>query len=70
MSEQLTLLDDLGAPKLWRCPSCHGSRKTLQVLYPDEARELGRDSELRPCRTCCATGTVGYDPDDHTEIPF
>ncbi len=42
--------------QLWPCPSCQGS--TRQPLTGD------------PCRVCQASGTVAYDPDDLSEVPF
>lgn len=68
--EQLAILTDTGQPKVWTCPTCRGNRQMLRVLYPDEALERGVLTEICPCRTCDAAGTLDFDPDDHSVFPF
>lgn len=70
MAEQLSFLTEQLEPGLWTCPTCHGTRRALRLLYPDERVEGGPFTAEGPCRTCYATGLVDYDPDDHSEFPF
>lgn len=70
MSDQLAMLTDSGDPAVWPCPTCRGNRTMLRRLYPDEAEYYGVEERVEPCRTCHATGTVDYDPDDRTVFPF
>lgn len=70
MPEQLAILTADDKPAVWVCPTCRGNRRMLRLLYPDEVVEDGPLTEVCPCRTCEATGTVDYDPDDRSTIPF
>lgn len=70
MAEQLALLTADDTPALWVCPTCRGNRKMLRVLYPDEVVEDGPLTTVCSCRTCEATGSLDFDPDDHSVIPY
>ncbi len=67
---QLRLLTDELEPTSWPCPNCHGERRALRLLYPDERVEGGPFTEWGPCRTCQATGTIDYDPTDLRIFPY
>jgi DnaJ-class molecular chaperone len=62
----MTELAQLTLEQLRPCPACKGTGLTEQPLtrIPDSwmAQTV--------CRVCKGAGTVAYDPDDHTEIPF
>lgn len=67
---QLTMLTAEGAAAVYICPTCRGNRQMLRRLYPDELVAGGPEYVVCKCRTCNATGTVDYDPDDHSVFPY
>lgn len=67
---QLEMLTADDAPAVYVCPTCRGNRQMLRRLYPDERVDDGPESIVCACRTCNNTGTVTYDPDDHSTIPY
>ena len=44
---------------LWTCAECHGRGQVSD-----------REGDLMRCPMCLGTGTLDFDPEDKSEIPF
>ncbi len=56
--------DQLALTELWPCTTCHGTGK---VLVDNPAMIM---AQTKRCPTCQGAGTLEYDPDDLSVIPF
>jgi len=56
----MSALEQLALTELWPCTTCQGTGHV-------EDRETGVD---HTCPTCRGAGTLEYDPDDKSVIPF
>jgi hypothetical protein len=67
---QQELLTKDGQPAVFVCPSCRGNKQVYRLYYPNEIPATGETGFIGRCRACQGTGTVSYNPDDHSEIPY
>jgi len=67
---QQQLLRADGSSAYFPCPSCRGNLTFYRPLYQDEIVDGGPDHTVDRCRSCQGTGTVPFDPDDKTDIPY